>query len=554
MMLLNAWLMSSIVSENDKSSIRMLTTQQQKENFSSHLDFGTGGIRNKLGLGSYRLNSYTIARISYGVGQTLLQQHQKPSVVIGYDTRNYSEAFAKITANTLSELGIVVFLFKTHQPTPLISFATNYLKAHLGIMITASHNPPIYNGYKIYDNHGCQLVPHQAVAYQKTIATLPDLIPIVEGKEKLINFLDHSVSDAYLKTILSEFKNPPSVSLNVGYSSLHGTGYLLASSIIRHLGHTLIPVEQECLPDGDFTYVKSSNPEDIEAFIGIKHLWKKTPFDLGFVTDPDADRLGVIVQHHHQLVTLTGNQIGAIMMHDIVLHHKKPNKGFIATTIVSSDLAKIIAKKAKYKVYQTLTGFKYIGELIALHPEETFVFGYEESYGFLLNTAVRDKDAFQAMVRLTTIAEKAKSQGLTLVDLLENCYQTYGYFQDTLITKTFEGTDGPKAIQSFVEKMAKTPLGLFLDHHIIRIENYIHGFSFDHHGSKPLALERSDVIKYFLKEGGWIVFRPSGTEPKLKIYLSLTDPNPRHLQQRFTKLTQALEQSLSSSKQLTSLL
>ena len=262
------------------------------------------------------------------------------------------------------------------------------------------------------------------------------------------------------------------------------------------------------------------------------------------MTDPDADRLGVIVHHRGELIALTGNQVGAIIMHDIISNQKPIIQGFIATTIVSSDLAKKIAKQAKLKVYETLTGFKYIGEQIALHPKETFVFGYEESFGFLLNDAVRDKDAFQPMAKLLAIASKAQSQGLTLIDLLQTCYETYGYYQDTLLTKTLEGESGLKAIQKYVTNMAQLPLGAFLDHQVIRIENYITGIAFDSNGQERLELEKSEVVKFFLKEGGWIVFRPSGTEPKLKIYVSLNDANSNNLVRRFNKLIQKLQETL----------
>jgi phosphoglucomutase len=546
MSLLQEWLSSPIIAERDKRLINNLSEFDRKEQFQQHVDFGTGGIRNKMGLGPNRLNPYTIARISYGVGKTLLNQTQQPLVVIGYDTRHHSQTFARVTANTLTELGIKVCLFKNHGPTPVLSFAVRQLNAHLGIMITASHNPPMYNGYKIYDANGCQLVPHQALAFQRTMANLPNLIPIGKGNPSLLQLVGETVETAYLKMVMGGISDHVGPPLKVAFTSLHGAGYQMAKAVIQGSGHTILPVEKECIPDGHFTHIKSSNPEDNESYEGIKELFHQSPYDLGFLTDPDADRLGVIVHHHGELVALTGNQVGAIIMHDIVSNQKTIPQGFIASTIVSSDLAKKIAKQANFNVYETLTGFKYIGEQIGLRPNETFVFGYEESFGFLLNDAVRDKDAFQPMVRLLAIAAQAKKRQQSLIDLLQACYQTYGYYEDVLLTKTLEGDTGIQAIKRYVTNMANYPLGPFLDHDIIRIENYMTGIAIDRKGKEPLRLEKSDVIKFFFKEGGWIVFRPSGTEPKLKIYISLTDHNPSTLKHRFKALIRVLKNDLDS--------
>lgn len=546
MSLLQAWLSSDIIAESDKRLINNLSEDDRSEQFQQHVDFGTGGIRNKMGLGPNRLNIYTIARICFGVGKTLLAQGLKPTVVIAYDTRNHSEEFGRVSANILSAMGVQVYLFDQPVPTPLLSFATRFLNAQLGIMITASHNPPIYNGYKLYDANGCQLVPHQALAFQRTIAQLPNLVPLSQGNRDFIHPVDPMVEKAYVNMVLECAKGHVKIPLKVAYSSLHGTGYPLAKAVIEGLAYTMVPVVKECLPDGNFTHVKSSNPEDMSSYIGIQQQFTQQPFDIGFLTDPDADRLGVLVHHHGQLIPLTGNQVGAIIMHDIVNHQTPIKDGFVASTIVSSDLAKVIAKQAKYQVYETLTGFKYIGEQIALHPMEKFVFGYEESFGFLLNEAVRDKDAFQPMARLLAIVSRAKSINQTLVDLLEDCYRLYGYYQDVLLTKTLEGSAGLKLIQGYVSRMANYSLGVFLDQHLVRIENYMTGLAIDAKGQTPLTLEKSDVIKFFLAEGGWIVFRPSGTEPKLKIYMSLTDASLEKLKARFNHLQQALQQSLDA--------
>jgi phosphoglucomutase len=275
MSLLQEWLSSHIIAERDKNLINHLSEDDRKEQFHQHVDFGTGGIRNKMGLGPNRLNIYTIARICFGVGKTLLAQDLKPTVVIAYDTRNHSEEFGRVSANILSAMGVQVYLFPQPVPTPLLSFATRFLKAQLGIMITASHNPPIYNGYKLYDANGCQLVPHQALAFQRTIAQLPNLVPLSQGNQDLIKPVGPMVETAYLKMVLESAKGHVKLPLNVAYSSLHGTGYPLAKAVIEGLEYTMIPVVKECIPDGNFTAVKSSNPEDMSAYIGMKQQFNQ---------------------------------------------------------------------------------------------------------------------------------------------------------------------------------------------------------------------------------------------------------------------------------------
>lgn len=539
--LFNIWMKSqSIISKLDLNQMNTFSSNYIKDNFYNQVSFGTGGIRAKMGLGSNLLNIYTITRITQGLANYLKSKH-KLKVVIGHDTRNNSYFFNQVVTTVLMNNGIQVYGFKDFVPTPLLSFATQYLKADLGIMITASHNPPEYNGYKIYDANGCQLVPHLAKPIESFINQLPDLIPVPSSILEP-NYVDYVIN--HYQNMLNNLSHDQNkLKLDVGYSSLHGTGYALSKYVIEKLGHNFIPVDMECKPDGNFTHVKSSNPEDPKAFEGLINQFKEKHYDIAFATDPDADRLGVLVNHNGNLISLTGNQVGAIITHYLI-HKKLKNKGFVASTIVSSDLAKHIARKAGIRVTESLTGFKYIGEQIQLNKGENFIFGYEESFGFLLDPSVRDKDAFQPIAILLEITSLLKTQTSTLMDYLETIFEEYGYYEDELITFTFEGVEGMQKIKSTVDKMPNQQLGKYLNMTIESIENYQTLTKLTSQGVSTLTLEKSDVVKYFFKEGGWVVFRPSGTEPKLKIYISLSGKDKQEVKKRFHQFKSSLLSNL----------
>jgi phosphoglucomutase len=539
--IINSWLNNLSLLPGDLNTIKELNNNELLEAFYKHVEFGTGGIRAKMGLGSNLLNIYTISRITLGIANYLLK-NQKNKVALGYDTRNNSSLFANVVINMLSSKGIKVYSFNSFIPTPLLSFTVQRLGLDLGIMITASHNPPIYNGYKIYDQNGCQLVPHQAKEIKEFVDELPDFVAPIQ-KDYLPEYVDY-IKKEYLAMIgsLGPLHALKPKQLKVAFSSLNGTGYEFAKKIIEN-HHEFIEVPLECMPDGNFSYVKSSNPEDDHSFDGLRKLLQSNPFDIGFATDPDADRLGVIVQHEGKLVSLTGNQVGALLT-KYLLKNKNYSNSFIATTIVSSDLAKIIAKKQNVEVIETLTGFKYIGEQIELNKDKTFIFGYEESFGFLLNKEVRDKDAFQPIPLLLDYVSRLKKENKTLIDALDSLYQEYGYYKDELITFTFEGIEGQKRILSTINVLSQTKLGLFHGLMITEIENYQTRQRITTTSTIPLTLEKSDVIKFRFQEGGWVVFRPSGTEPKLKIYLSLVGKTHHDVVQRFNQFKESLLQSL----------
>jgi phosphoglucomutase len=539
--IIKSWINNKLLSKSDLLSIKKMNENYRLEAFYRHVDFGTGGIRAKMALGSNFLNPYSISRITTGIADYLLFNH-KTKIALGYDTRNNSSLFASIVTNILLSKGIKVYTFESFIPTPLLSFSVQHLKLDLGIMITASHNPPEYNGYKIYDANGCQLVPHQAKEIKKFVDLLPDFIPPVQ-ENQLPQYIDYVKID-YLMMVESlsckYFSMPRK--LKVAYTSLHGTGYEFAKKIIQKY-HEFIEVPFECTADGNFSNVKSSNPEDEKSFIGLQKLFVKEPFDIGLATDPDADRLGALVNHRGNLVLLTGNQVGALLTNYLIKHRNQKNS-YICSTIVSSDLAKEIARKNNIEVIETLTGFKYIGEQIDNNKNKFFLFGYEESFGFLLNSKVRDKDAFQPIPILLDYVVKLKTEGKTLIDELESLYKNYGYYHEELITFTFEGIEGSNQINKTIQKFSLINLGFFHGLNISEIENYQTLKKTTSNSIETLSLEQSNVIKFRFKEGGWVVFRPSGTEPKLKIYLSLKGGNKEEITLRFKQFKESLLASL----------
>jgi len=539
--IINSWINNSLLLKSDLLTIKNMNEIYKLEAFYRHVDFGTGGIRAKMALGSNFLNPYSISRITNGIANYMLFNN-KTKIALGYDTRNNSKLYASIIYNILLSKGIKVYTFQTFIPTPLLSFSVQNLKLDLGIMITASHNPPEYNGYKIYDNNGCQLVPHQANDIRKFVDLLPNFVAPV--KENYVpQYIDFLKID-YLNMIESLISQHSSKhdKLKVAYTSLHGTGYEFAKNIIQK-HNEFIEIPFECKADGNFPNVKSSNPEDEKSFLGMKKLFDKEPFDIGFATDPDADRLGVLVNHKGNLVSLTGNQVGALLTNYLIKYRNEKNC-YICSTIVSSDLAKEIARKNKIEVIETLTGFKYIGEQIELNNGKNFLLGYEESFGFLLNTRVRDKDAFQPIPILLNYVKELKNDSKTLVDELDLLFKQYGYYHDELITFTFEGIEGQLKISEVIKSLSKQQLGTFHGLTISQIENYQTLTKITSTSIEPLSLDQSDVIKFHFLEGGWIVFRPSGTEPKLKIYLSLNEKDNVILRSRFSQFKERFLTSL----------
>ncbi len=505
-----------------------------EDRFYRDLEFGTGGLRGIMGAGTNRMNRYTVGKATKGLGDYLLHTYGAETclirgVVIGYDTRNNSELFSQTAADALSSMGIRVYLFSSPRPTPQLSFSVKYLNALAGIVITASHNPKEYNGYKVYDEYGCQLVPSQAEMVLSYVNAVADYKTInFTGQQSLISSID--VTDDFVSAVLkqSRYDNAAAkTELRVVYTSLHGTGNIPIQKALRLDGFKRIDtVAVQCVPDGNFPTVVSPNPEDRRALeMGIAQA-RATEADIVLGTDPDSDRVGVAVKTadgDYQL--MTGNQVGALLM-DFILNHidlsKYPHPA-VVKTVVTSELGVEIAKKHGITVFSTLTGFKFIGEKITQFEQAKqngnseqdydFLFGYEESYGYLAGTHARDKDAVVGALLICEMAAEAKAEGRTLMDKLEEIYAEYGYYLDALDSFTLKGKDGLERIATMMESL-RSDDSPFTDSKAV-IDYCIPADAEPGFGKLPT----SNVLKFILKDGSWVAVRPSGTEPKIKIYL-----------------------------------
>ena len=482
-------------------------------------------MRGILGPGTNRMNIYTMRRANYGYGQYILQTKKaNPSVVIAYDCRHNSRLFAEESARVLATMGIKVLLFDKITPTPELSFAVRELKATGGIVITASHNPPNYNGYKIYDDFGCQLVPDLADIVIDEIAKAPDAFQIdVESFASLkqkgyIEIVDDSIDTAYLNKVKSIRVHPDLNKENflVVFTPLHGTSSLLGQRLLQETGYSCIPVVEQMVADPNFSTVSSPNPENKEAFDLAIAYAKKHHADICIATDPDADRMGIAVNHQGNYVLLTGNQTGAILIQYLAKYRTLKKKGVLFNTIVTSPLGAAIARKYHLDVISTLTGFKYIGEQAKLleNTEREFFFGYEESYGYVVSDFVRDKDSLQALLLCSEVACYYKNQGKTLVDVLEEIYQEYGYYHDHLINITLTGASGAQKIEEILNYFHNEKQSNFQGLKIVAKEDYLLQQRFENNQTTKLALPKANVIKYFLDDGSWFVLRQAEQNQK----------------------------------------
>ena len=518
-----------------------MNDEQQKDAFYKSLEFGTGGMRGIIGAGINRMNTYTIRKANYGFGKYLSLKYPKGlsrGVVIAYDNRNKSVEFAQASASVLASFGIKAYLFDSLRPTPELSFAVRHLNAIGGIVVTASHNPPKYNGYKIYDEDGCQLVPKyadQVIDYVNSIDDVfsIDYIEYEEAKKQgLVEILGKEIDEIYLNAVDTvQLNTTMEKKLKIVFTPLHGTSATIGLASLERNGYNVVPVLEQMVPDPNFSTVKSPNPENKEAFeyairYGIKH-----DADILIATDPDADRLGVAVKHNGEYILLTGNQTGAILV-DYILRTRKeqgtlPLKGKVYNTIVTSDFGAVIAKSYGMEVESTLTGFKFIGEK-AKEIEDTeyeFMFGYEESYGYVVKDFVRDKDSIQALLLLSEVANVGKNGGKTLYDYLMYLYSVHGFYKEDLLNIVLEGAAGEAKINEIIHYFTENAPTEWNGNKVVAVENYTTSKRYDKNGETDINLPKSKVLKYFLEDGSWFVLRPSGTEPKLKVYIGVLGNN-----------------------------
>ena len=519
-----------------KDELLSSSEKDLEDMFYTTLSFGTGGMRGILGPGINRLNIYTIRRANNGLGQYLINTYESKDllrgVVIAHDNRYMSKEFARESAKVLGAYGIKSYLFTDLRPTPELSFAVRHLNALAGIVVTASHNPPNYNGYKIYDEYGCQYTPRYADVIVDYVNKTGDIFEIKTlslkelEKNKLIEYIDEEIDKAYLDlvksvTINKDLPKP----LKIVFTPLHGTSGYLGKRLMEEEGYIVYPVEEQMVNDPNFPTVKLPNPEEKSAFEYAIKLGHKKAADLLIATDPDADRLGIAVWHKEDYILLNGNQTGALLIYYILNEKQKkgilPDKGVVFNTIVTSDLGAKIARSFGMDVISTLTGFKFIGEQARYLEQEDreFIFGYEESYGYVINDGVRDKDSLQAILMISEAANYYLTQeSKTLYDKLLEIYEEYGYYLEGLKNIHLLGKEGQEQISRIMDYFRNNPPEIINSRPIVKIEDFLLSERYVKGKIETIDLDKSNVLKYYLDDESWFVLRPSGTEPKLKIY------------------------------------
>ncbi|HCV6366587.1 TPA: phospho-sugar mutase [Staphylococcus aureus] len=506
---------------------------EQREGFESKLTFGTAGIRGKFGLGEGRLNKFTIEKLALGLARYLNAQTNSPTIVIHYDIRHLSTEFAQIIANVLANHQITVYLPDTYKTTPELSFAVRNLNTTAGIMITASHNPKDYNGIKVYGSDGAQLSTDASELASRYIEEVGDPlqidIPISKQNTSYIKPFPKSVTDDYMKHIQNMIGYIPKSDLQVVFTSLHGTSVPIVPELLQSLNFNQFNlVEAQCKPDPNFSSVQSANPEDHRAFDQAVELANKSHADLLISTDPDADRLGIAERDAHGHITyFNGNQIGALLLNYRIQQTSQLRHRLMIQSIVSSELTKSLARYNNVEYKEVLTGFKFIAqEIRQLDDHQNMIFAFEESYGFLPEPFVRDKDAVQIVPLIIKYASELKLYGKTLKDELEQIYQTVGRHEDTLFSHTLEGFEGKKKINAIMTKFRSNPPQEIQGLKVKAIEDYLTSevYHLDKDTTSQINSPKSNVIRVLFDEG-FIALRPSGTEPKIKLYVSLKCPN-----------------------------
>lgn len=538
------WINSEIINEETKNELRSIADEKEIEDrFYQDLDFGTGGLRGVIGAGSNRMNIYTVAKATQGFANYLNDNFKDPSVAIAYDSRNMSKEFAQAAALTLCANNIKVYLYEGLRPTPVLSFTVRELKCKGGIVVTASHNPKIYNGYKVYDEFGGQVTDEKASMIIDCVNNVDDFSKIKNIDEKvaldkgLLNYIGEDLDEIYYEkvkglTIRTNLVKEKANGLNVIYTPIHGAGNIPVRSVLEQLGYSNVKVvkEQEA-PDGNFPTASYPNPENPDVFeLALKMAKNENP-DIIFGTDPDCDRIGLVVKDNSgEYRVLTGNQTGLLLTHYILSSLKEtgklPKNGVVIKTIVTTEGARGIAEEFDVELMDVLTGFKYIGEKIREFKDsgdKTYIFGFEESYGYLAGDFVRDKDAVIAAMFACEMCLYYKEQGKSLYDALIDLYEKYGYFKETLVSLELKGKEGQEKITSCIEGLRNNPIDEINNIKIVKRLDYKLSVEENTVNNKKVTIDlpKSNVLKYILEDGSYFVVRPSGTEPKMKIYLAV---------------------------------
>ncbi len=546
----NEWLNSSALSKEEKQELESIKGNEKEitERFVADLEFGTAGLRGVMAMGTNRMNRHVIRHATQGLANFLLLKEKKPSVAIAYDSRLNSELFAHEAARVLAANGIKVHIYPRLMPVPMLSYAVRQLKASAGIVVTASHNPKQYNGYKVYGPDGCQMTTSNANAVLAEINKIDMFdVKLTEFENNLqISYISNDLIEKYYNSVLSQSIEGPEESeriLKITYTPLHGAGFIPVTTVLKRDGFDCVDiVEEQKDPDGNFTTCPYPNPEIQEAMdLGMK-LMLKNGNDILVATDPDSDRAGVAVNQDGKATILTGNEIG-ILLFDFIYHarvkqNKLPKNPIVVKSIVSSSLINLMGEKFGVKVIDVLTGFKWIGEQLLLleekHEEYRYIFGFEESYGYLTNPEVRDKDAVNAALLIAEMANYYKHKGLTLIDRLNELYKEFGPYKTKTISYEYPGLEGQARMKEIMKTLRAQSFSLFDD--TISVGDFQTSIEKYKDHEEQIHLPKSDVLKFTLPEHETIIFRPSGTEPKLKAYIFAQEGHIQALNQKLDKI------------------
>ena len=543
-----------------RRDLESMDEKTKEDAFYTNLEFGTAGMRGLIGAGTNRINIYVVRQATEGLARLIESKggnEKERGVAIAYDSRHFSPEFAFESAAVLAKHGIKSYVFESLRPTPELSFAVRHLNCFAGIMITASHNPAPFNGYKVYGEDGGQMPPHDADALTTYIRSIENPFAVevadveAEKASGLIEVIGEAVDVEYLKEVKDVNINPALIEefgkdMKIVYTPLHGTGEMLARRALAQAGFDSVQVvEAQATPDPDFSTVKSPNPENQAAFALAEELGRQVGADVLVATDPDADRVGVeVLQKDGSYLNLSGNQIGAIMAKYILEAHKNagtlPENAALCKSIVSTDLVTKIAESYGATMFNVLTGFKFIAEKIQEFEEKhnhTYMMGFEESFGYLIKPFVRDKDAIQAVLVVAELAAYYRSRGLTLADGIEEIYKEYGYYAEKTISVTLSGVDGAEQIKAIMAKFRNNAPKEWNGTAISVVEDFKAQTSTAADGTvTALTTPPSDVLKYTLADGSWIAVRPSGTEPKIKFYIAVVGESNEESQSKIANI------------------
>lgn len=545
-----------------KDELNNMDAQEKNDAFYTLIEFGTAGMRGLLGPGTNRINIHTIRKATQGYANYIKKAGEaacKAGIAIGYDNRHMSKEFAFDCADLLAKNNIASYVFESLRPTPELSFAVRHLHCFGGIMITASHNPKEYNGYKLYDDKGCQLVPALAGQVIDEVNAIEDELAIdancTEEQKKLVTVIGKEVDEEYYKNVLSIQLNPDvKKDIKIVFSPEHGTANIPVQEVYKRAGYTCIPVVEQCTPDPDFSNTPTPNPEQPGAYeLALKYA-RENDADVILVCDPDADRMGVGVKHNGDYVVLTGNQSGSVEIEYICSQLKEkglmPENPVMFNTVVTSDLGEKVAADYGVETEKTLTGFKFIGEKVAKYEvthEKNYVFGYEESYGSLIKPFVRDKDAPQACLMLAEAASFYKQQGKDLVDVLDSLYERHGTYEESQVALTLSGEAGANRIKEILADLRKDAPTEINGSKVVRSEDYKECTIKEGDTVTELTgFTKSDVLKYYLEDGSWIAVRPSGTEPKCKFYYCIKGNSKEDAHEKIVAYQQAMKELTNS--------